>query len=215
MTCMRGVALGAYVLGAVDNEDRHAIEAHLRECQSCRDDLVDLAPLPGLLNRVLADGSTVPEPEPGAATPVSGKRRSARSGLRRSLQAVAAAGLVVVGLAVGTLTPERRPDPTTAPAGQIVVTRTDGSSQVNARAALTPQPWGTRIELRLRDLTLATRCQLVVHGKDGSHEVSGTWTTASYANAVDVPAATSMRLDDIAYLTVRTSEGSQLVRLPV
>jgi predicted anti-sigma-YlaC factor YlaD len=47
--------LGVYLLGAIDTADRSAVDAHLAFCAVCRDELVQLAGLPGLLSRVTAD----------------------------------------------------------------------------------------------------------------------------------------------------------------
>jgi anti-sigma factor RsiW len=47
--------LGVYVLGAIGTADRGAVDAHLASCAACRDELVGLACLPGLLSRVTAD----------------------------------------------------------------------------------------------------------------------------------------------------------------
>jgi hypothetical protein len=55
MTCPRTIALGAYVLGALDREERGELEAHLETCPTCRAELDRLAPLPGLLSRLSGD----------------------------------------------------------------------------------------------------------------------------------------------------------------
>jgi hypothetical protein len=46
------VSLGAYILGAVDAGERQELSRHVPGCEPCRDELVNLAPLPGLLRRV-------------------------------------------------------------------------------------------------------------------------------------------------------------------
>lgn len=35
-------ALGAYVLGALASQEREAVEAHVRACAVCRDEVIDL-----------------------------------------------------------------------------------------------------------------------------------------------------------------------------
>ncbi|NMM17810.1 MAG: zf-HC2 domain-containing protein, partial [Cellulomonas sp.] len=45
--------LGVLVLGALAADDRARVEAHLTGCAECRAELEELAPLPGLLHRVL------------------------------------------------------------------------------------------------------------------------------------------------------------------
>ena len=47
--CQQSVSLGAYLLGALDPEERRAMELHVAGCEHCKAELVELAPLPGLL----------------------------------------------------------------------------------------------------------------------------------------------------------------------
>jgi anti-sigma-K factor RskA len=42
-------AIGAYILGALPEDERIAFEAHLRECQSCQQELRELGPIAALL----------------------------------------------------------------------------------------------------------------------------------------------------------------------
>lgn len=46
------IALGVYVLGAIEPAERSQVEAHLAGCPACRDELAGLAALPALLSRV-------------------------------------------------------------------------------------------------------------------------------------------------------------------
>ena len=48
--------VGVYVLGALSPPERHAFEEHLNQCHPCRDDLVSLAGMPGLLARLATRG---------------------------------------------------------------------------------------------------------------------------------------------------------------
>ncbi|WP_037572683.1 anti-sigma factor family protein [Phaeacidiphilus oryzae] len=47
--CAESVALGAYLLGALSPEERQRMERHVAGCPICRAEIVQLAPLPGLL----------------------------------------------------------------------------------------------------------------------------------------------------------------------
>ena len=42
----------AYVLGALDSEDRRLFEGHLDNCEGCQRDIGSFAPIPGLLARI-------------------------------------------------------------------------------------------------------------------------------------------------------------------
>jgi hypothetical protein len=48
-------ALGVYVVGAIEPDDRGPVEQHLAGCASCRDELAGLADLPAWLSKVPAD----------------------------------------------------------------------------------------------------------------------------------------------------------------
>jgi Putative zinc-finger len=92
----------AYLLGALDEEQRQAYERHLRHCPICRDQLSELDELPVMLGR--ADLSAwEPEPPPDTLLPkllrqVSADRR--RRAWRTGALGVAAACLVAA-LAIG------------------------------------------------------------------------------------------------------------------
>jgi hypothetical protein len=49
------VALGVYVLGAIDPQERALLDAHLTTCEACQAELAELADLPALLALVPAD----------------------------------------------------------------------------------------------------------------------------------------------------------------
>jgi hypothetical protein len=80
MSCPRTVALGAYVLGALEREERAELEAHLETCVICREERDRLAPLPGLLSRLTieqADVLDAGKPAPanlGPADPALGEQ---------------------------------------------------------------------------------------------------------------------------------------------
>jgi anti-sigma factor RsiW len=52
MRCPQTIEVGAYVLGALVPAERDAFEKHLAECAICREEVADLAVLPGLLGRI-------------------------------------------------------------------------------------------------------------------------------------------------------------------
>jgi hypothetical protein len=76
VTCANTVTLGAYLLGALDPHERFEFESHLGGCDTCRAELVRLAPLPGMLNQIslddFADGlppTTLEDAHPTAPVP--------------------------------------------------------------------------------------------------------------------------------------------------
>jgi anti-sigma factor RsiW len=83
--------LGAFALDAVDEDERLAVEDHLRECPRCRDEVRQHreaaaplafagAPAPeGLWNRIVAElEPAIPEPELGRLYPLQGRRAQQR-----------------------------------------------------------------------------------------------------------------------------------------
>jgi hypothetical protein len=55
VTCEKNVDLGAYLLGALAPAERRAMEEHIADCPDCREEIVSLAPLPGLLRHTPFD----------------------------------------------------------------------------------------------------------------------------------------------------------------
>ena len=52
MRCPQTIEVGPYVLGALVPAERDAFEKHLADCAICREEVADLAVLPGLLGRI-------------------------------------------------------------------------------------------------------------------------------------------------------------------
>jgi hypothetical protein len=50
--CPYTLSVGAFVLGALETRERDDMLRHLPGCDLCREEVVDLAPLPGLLNLI-------------------------------------------------------------------------------------------------------------------------------------------------------------------
>jgi len=102
--------VGAYVLDAVDDIERAAFDRHLRECDSCREEVDELGatvarladgawsvPPPRLRDNVLAEIANVRQVSPvSPAGPVAAKR-TVRSARWMRLTAVAAAAVAAVG----------------------------------------------------------------------------------------------------------------------
>ncbi len=197
MTCMQKVSLGAYVLGALDATERLEIEEHLRDCQQCRDELVRLAPLPGLLGQVSLDDVLADEPpmRPAEATPAAPPPRHRR----RILASVAAAAVLLVGVGLAGRVVLNNGSTTTAAAWSTSSDR----SGIDATAALVDRGWGTDIELTMDDLPAGATCRLVVVGSDGRIETAGWWTTG-YTTQAEVPASTSIESGAIDRMEIRT-----------
>lgn len=197
--------LGCYLLGALEPAERAAVEAHLRGCAACRDELSALAGLPGLLSRLSPEDLLEQPP----ADPVVLRRALAeltrRRARRRVLAVAASLVLVLAGGAAGVGL--ARPHP--APAARTVAA-TDARTGAQVRFALAARPWGTSVSVHLRHVPAGTRCRLVAVDRQGREQVLGSWQ-AEYGGGADVTAATDLAVTDLASLRVLAPGGAPLV----
>ncbi|MGC5165263.1 anti-sigma factor family protein [Luteimicrobium sp. DT211] len=157
----------AYVLGALDAEDRRAYERHVAVCDRCREDVADLAGMPALLGLVPAEevpGLVEPDARGGSQEGAAASAdvvdlgavaaRLRRGQVRRRWTAAAvAAGLLVVGGGTGwVVSSALAPDGGTsvsATATTVDLAPVAGSG-VTARLSLDPATWGTRVSWSCR-----------------------------------------------------------------
>ncbi|WP_042374329.1 anti-sigma factor family protein [Streptacidiphilus neutrinimicus] len=267
-TCRESVQLGAYLLGALDPEERAALEAHISGCADCQAELVAMAPLPGLLrhtpfeelDETAATAQSLPAPhvppapdavpappagttaadrgwfpewatgqEPGPGTS-RGPRPETASGPeaepvrpvgharpRPRRRVLVSAGLALAGAAAAVgvwvyVGGANSTSPTPSSAA-TTVSAVDARTHVTASAALTPENWGTQVQLKLGNLPQGITCHLVVHARDGRTETAGTWGSG-YSTATIVPTSTSIGSSDIATMDVVDGGGTVLVQLP-
>lgn len=196
MTCPETMAIGAYVLGALEASERRATEEHLATCAACRETLLQFAHLPGLLHAVPVEDIETDQPEPAPLTLTRRKRP------RRWVLAAASAALVSGVVTWGLVT---------APAS-ATWTATDGVGGIDTTAKLTSHGWGTDIRLRLKDLQPDEHCMLIVHSRNGTTETAGWWASNGSYQA-QVPASTSIPLQDITSLEVVTSANAVLTTI--
>jgi Putative zinc-finger len=229
MTCPRTVALGAYVLGALEREERSGLEAHLEACHICREELDRLAPLPGLLSRVTVDEAVLlvtAEPEPAELDPAEPKPAETSAPLERALfevarerrrsrlvRAAAVAAALVLAAVVVVGGPLLGGDGGDEPA-PLTATASDLRTGVQGSAELSREPWGTRVELRLAGVSPGARCRLVARAAGGRSEVAASWR-AGYLGTAEVPGAVSIPLEQMSSLEVVTGDDRVLVRMPV
>jgi hypothetical protein len=217
MTCLMMTSLGVYVLGAVERDERRKIEAHLPHCQLCRDELIRLAPIPGLLAAVPPEAAArrhdvavqpsgqVADPGPGG---LGRSRRAGRlrtAGLAGSLAAAAASIAVAAAVITGTFGASSQAGPGGNP--PVTLTGVSRASHVHATARLVATSWGTSIRLTVRGVPLNVRCRLVVTSRAGGTETTGLWE-AWRDGAITVPASADWRPADIASLDVMAGHRS-------
>jgi predicted anti-sigma-YlaC factor YlaD len=199
--------LGAYLLGALDGSDRARVAAHLEICPDCRDDLVGLAPLPGLLARVpreepVTDATTPPASAELLLVQIAGIRRR-----RRRVAAGLAAAFAAV--AVGIFGAQQLLQGGGGPHG-VVVAAANTSSHVSGRATLLATSQGSTIEVGVSGVQRGTRCQLIVLGLDGRREIAATWQ-ATYEGTATVTGASALTPEQIRQLVVAGDAGRPLL----
>jgi anti-sigma factor RsiW len=221
------IALGAFVLGALEPAERYEVDRHVRHCADCRAELAELAPLPGLLGRLsLADVS--PTPATAAPTPppdllnrllreaAAERAETGRSSRGRSRFATrrwmaAAAGLLLVVGAVSVTAVSRQ---SSSPNHAIVATATDPATSVVVRTVVRQRDWGTAIDVQLHGVAPGERCRLIAVGRDGRQDVAASWQ-ATYEGRADVSGATAIPTPALSALRVVTDGGRVLAAVPV
>jgi hypothetical protein len=209
------MSLGVLVLGAIEPEERPALETHLSGCSSCSAELAQLAVLPGLLQRLDPDPRAVGEaPGFGARLRSAGsdlaaqrRRRARRRGVV-TVAGFAAASAAVVVLVVGRSPQVSAPD---GSAKTVVATSSRPGNPVAARFVLRPRPDGTLVSVSLHGVGPRQRCSLVAVSLSGRREVAARWV-ASYTGTATVEGTTSLSIADIARLQVVGFDGTALAR---
>ena len=241
--CGESVSLGAYLLGALDPAERAAMQEHIAQCPHCRRELLELAPLPGLLRhtpfeelpqsaaaaqspgpaeRWPVEPWPIEPPVPGPAAPsgpsVSAAATAGQHGPRGPFRArkgrLVAAGAVLAAVAAGAVVYTGvSQDHSSRPVAAATWSATNPGTHVSASAALTPEVWGTEFQLKLAGLPSNITCRLVVHGSDGRSETAGTWGSG-YSASASVPASTSISPSQITELDIVNGARAVLVRVP-
>jgi anti-sigma factor RsiW len=207
----------AYVLGALDGEERRAFEAHLLDCPDCqarvdeaRETLAMLSVLP-----TAADGGTwVPEPESPPDTLLPSLLRTARRSNRRrwALTAVGTAvAACLAALAIVLTTGGSGPSQPPAQALSAVQ-----PSVLTASARLVPRAWGTQIDLHCAypssDRDRFAYNLVVIDRSNRSHH-AGDWTLVPGKAGIDFQGGTSVPKDQIAKVQITTTTGVPLLEL--
>ena len=205
------ISLGSYVIGSLDARERAEVESHLSSCPACRDDLAELAPLPGLMSRLTtAEAESGPPPVDDAMLERLLRRAAMarRAAGRRRILAAAAAVVLLAGGAVGGV-------------GLWHVTHTAHWQQVSAAAAgvqmtvdLEPASTGTRLDLWLRGVPRGERCRLIAVSDTGDRDVAGSWE-ASYHGTATIKGTTSITRTHLRQLRIETYDGVTLVSADV
>jgi hypothetical protein len=159
MRCSRPVDSGAYVLGALTPADRATYERHLATCADCRDEVAELAVLPGLLSRLDAEtavtlaGPLEPAPRSILTRTLAAASASRVRERRRHRWALAGTGLaaaclaVVLGVGVTTAVTGGSKPPAQPVLAQMTPTSADDGIIALVGFSAAPNNHGTNIKL--------------------------------------------------------------------
>jgi Putative zinc-finger len=196
--------LGPYALGVLDPDDALVVEAHLRDCASCRAELAELRLVQSRLGDMPPEFFLDGPPEDGdlllQRTIEQVREESRGGGQRRRLLLLGVAAAVVVGalfgggLLIGRETadivvapPEDIPTPSSsATAGTPVPgTKTVGDADPVTGAALgvtvTPAAGWVKVDAKVTGIGAGERCRVIVVGINGQEEIAGSWLVSEKA----------------------------------
>jgi len=197
---------GAYVLGALSDDDRRAYEAHLLECDTCAMSVRELQDLPQAL--ALASPSALEDDPPPISLLPSLQRRVRRDRYRRrwivgSVAAAAAACIIAVAV-VAT-----RPDnPSTH---SVAMHAVGGAAAIKATVDVRSVGWGTRINLVCiynRSVRDGHPYALVVVPRTGPPQKLGTWTLAP-GKETKYESGTSLKRSEIASVQITSVDSGE------
>lgn len=211
-------ALGAWVLGSLDGEERQAVAVHIAACDECRDEVATLSAMPGLLSRLTVEEAADSTLVPPSDLPMRLVARAAESeqslrvrlGRWRVVAGIAAAAALVsvAGLlVVQTVAPDGPPeaDRLVAPAAAVAAD-VETSGQVAAFA----WEWGTTVELQVADLPARQAYRMWAVATSGQREQAGAWGPTQSRGA-RVYGASSIQRDDLQTVEITDPQGEVLV----
>ncbi|HEY3717792.1 MAG TPA: zf-HC2 domain-containing protein [Jatrophihabitantaceae bacterium] len=190
---------GAYVLGALSDDDRRAYEAHLLECDACTASVRELQDLPQAL--ALASPSALEDDPPPPSLLAGLQRRARRDRYRRrwivgGLAAAAAACIVSLAVVATSSSdgPSRHP----------VAMQNLGGVPIRATVDVQAVGWGTRIDMvcmYARSVKAGHPYALVVVDRQGNRQTLGTWNLVPGKEA-KYESGTSLHRDQIASVQI-------------
>jgi hypothetical protein len=216
--------LGGYLLGGLDEADTDRLDAHLLDCDECRDELERLSPVPELLQR-LPEANQVGGPSGPIALAVSAKPSAERiESLLRKMRAersrqnrlarvrwLAAAAIVLIAAAIGygVITGDRGDQtPQALPSPQLVTARFESAagSGLSGQAVLTPKVWGVSVSLDVTRLQGDGPFFCQVRNDSGEVQQAAVWGPTPSGSA-RVIGASSIQLRNVSAIAVADNAG--------
>jgi anti-sigma factor RsiW len=175
---MERFPVGAYLLDALEPQERRRFQQHLARCGRCRRDYDALRGLPALLARLPAQQAVALHAglEPGSATPPSRRRRPAPRRIPRWVAGAAIAGALA---GVGAVAVTRQVTPHSAGSAVVALVpapdRGLGLAAASGTVMVFRRDGGSRLQLRIEGLPAGISCSVVVLRTDGSRQTLGGW----------------------------------------
>jgi hypothetical protein len=215
----------AYVLGALDAEDRREFERHLATCPGCAAAVAEFAGLPGILSKLpaadavallagddvtvgiddhLREGVHTPGLVQRLAVASTRRRRRIRFGIIGAAAALIAV-LAVGGVVYSTAQPATTPAVAMAPVNQHVIT---------ASLSISPKAWGTRFDWSCNypeatsPYAAPVSYDLVVVTKSGIRSVVATWSSSG-PHSAGLTASSDIAYGDIGSVEIRLTGSSK------
>lgn len=226
MRCEHEIAVGAYLLDALEPDEQLRMHEHVERCPVCADSVRELSGVANLLAGVEVDTldlaeQTPPAPQPSefafqrlrsaataapaAAAPLAAPASRWRSW--RALAVAAAAVVVVGGAAAGGVVALSAGGPPPA------TTLTAQAGGISAHAKVVAAGSGSLVTLTLDGVPVGEHCRLVAVARDGDRSSTHTWAVTrpgplTWTDTVDVAP------QELDHLQVVTADGRTLVTLP-
>lgn len=183
---------GFYLLGTLRSNERAEFEVHLADCYRCQREIIDMAPLPGLLSQSSeTTAGSEPLPSRVAEGAIGEIRRHRRDLDTRNRQW----RLITIGLAVSTamlLIVAVWPRGGEVPVSTLPDSILSVEGAATGEIALTSKLWGLAITAELADLPERATYELWVVTADGERQRAATWgptpprkATLTAASAID------------------------------
>jgi anti-sigma factor RsiW len=168
------VALGAYVLGALDPVEQRQVEEHVRGCPACAVEQEEFRSLVALLARVepedLQAVPVAPSPDlfarTSAAAAAGGYRRTRSSTRSRTWALVAAVVLAVLGIGAGI---------TVWATGSGGQTASASAGDVRVTVTASEAKSGSALEVTVAGMRPGETCRLLAVDHTGQRHDAGDW----------------------------------------
>jgi hypothetical protein len=225
--------LGAYVLGAMDEQEVREMDEHLASCPDCTRELEDLRAMEAYLGEVPPEAMLDGPPEGGDLLLQRTLRqvRSERGGVARRRQfalgaaaAVVAALVLGAGVFVGKATSPgsdvAAPSPTTTapdPTGTKLATFTDPVTKASMTVKVVPAAGWVRTNMSINGIPEGEKCRIFVVAKDGSRQEAGSWVVSKKgaAEGTNLDGSALVAPADVKSVVVENFAGKKFVEVPV